>query len=73
VASNAGDRRIRLAKLKITDGKGDIANFGDGLAGYVLGHSAKIFAVPPNVKGFGAGGVATVSAQTDLGPLETRP
>jgi fimbrial chaperone protein len=72
VASNGGDRRIRLAKLKITDGKGGIANFGDGLAGYVLGHSAKIFALPSNPKGFGAGGVAAVSAQTDIGPLETR-
>jgi len=72
VASNAGDRRIRLAKLKITDGKGGIANFGDGLAGYVLGHSARIFAMPPNTRGFGAGGVTAVSAQTDIGPLETR-
>jgi fimbrial chaperone protein len=72
VASNAGDRRIRLAKLKITDGKGGVANFGDGLAGYVLGHSAKVFVVPPTAKGFGAGGVATVSAQTDTGPLETK-
>jgi fimbrial chaperone protein len=72
VASNAGDRRIRLAKLKVTDGKGGIANFGDGLAGYVLGHSARVFAVPPNTKGFGSGGVAAVSAQTDIGPLETR-
>jgi outer membrane usher protein len=33
--------------LKITDGKGGVATFGDGLAGYVLGHSARIFAVPP--------------------------
>jgi len=72
VASNAGDRRIRLAKLKITDSKGGIANFGDGLAGYVLGHSARIFALPATAKAFGAGGVAGISAQTDIGPLETR-
>ena len=42
MVSNAGDRRIRLAKLKFTDGKGGTANFGDGLAGYVLGHSTRV-------------------------------
>src|ERR1700722_2428133 len=57
VANNAGDRRIRLSRLKLTDAKGGVANFGDGLAGYVLGHSTRTFAVPANAKGFGAGGV----------------
>jgi fimbrial chaperone protein len=73
VASNAGDRRIRLAKLKITDGKGGVANFGEGLAGYVLGHSSMSFPVPPNAKGFGAGGLASISALSDLGPIEGKP
>ena len=73
VASNAGDRRIRLAKLKVTDGKGNVANFGEGLAGYVLGHASKNFAVPANAKGFGAGGLASISGQSDLGPLDTKP
>jgi fimbrial chaperone protein len=72
VVSNAGDRRIRLAKLKFTDGKGAVANFGDGLAGYVLGHSSRAFDLPANAKGFGAGGVVSISAQTDGGPLEAK-
>jgi fimbrial chaperone protein len=72
VVNNAGDRRIRLAKLKFTDGKGGIANFGDGLAGYVLGHSTRVWAVPANARGFGAGGLATISAQSDVGPIESK-
>jgi len=70
--SNAGDRRIRLSKLKFTDGKGGTANFGDGLAGYVLGHSTRVWAVPANAKGFGAGGVASISAQSDVGSIDAR-
>jgi fimbrial chaperone protein len=73
VASNAGDRRIRLSKLKVTDGKGVVANFGDGLAGYVLGHASKNFAVPASAKSFGAGGLASISAQGDLGPIDAKP
>jgi fimbrial chaperone protein len=73
VASNAGDRRIRLSKLKVTDRKGGVANFGDGLAGYVLGHASMSFAVPAIAKGFGAGGLASVSAQSDLGPIDVKP
>jgi fimbrial chaperone protein len=72
VVSNAGDRRIRLAKLKFTDGKGAVANFGDGLAGYVLGHSSKNFPVPANAKGFGTGGVVSISALSDVGPIEAK-
>jgi|HubBroStandDraft_6_1064221.scaffolds.fasta_scaffold132047_2 fimbrial chaperone protein len=72
VVSNAGDRRLRLAKLKFTDGKGAVANFGDGLAGYVLGHSSKSFAVPANARGFGTGGVVSLSALSDVGPIEAK-
>jgi fimbrial chaperone protein len=70
--SNAGDRRVRLAKLKFTDGKGAVAYFGDGLAGYVLGHSSKSFDVPANAKGFGTGGVVSMSALGDGGPIEAK-
>lgn len=72
VVSNAGDRRIRLAKLKFTDGKGAVASFGEGLAGYVLGRSSKNFEVPAKLKGFGAGGVVSMSAQSDTGPIEAK-
>jgi fimbrial chaperone protein len=72
VVSNAGDRRVRLAKLKFTDGKGAVANFGEGLAGYVLARSSRAFDVPASAKGFGTGGVVSISAQTDGGPLEAK-
>ncbi len=72
VATNEGDRRIRLAKLKLTDSKGVTANFGDGLAGYVLGRSTKVWAIPARAKGFGTGVVATVSAETDGGPINVK-
>src|SRR5579872_7182532 len=70
--TNNGDRRIRLAKLKFTDTKGGIASYGDGLAGYVLGHSTKTFPIPANAKGFGAGGLASMSALSDVGPVEAK-
>jgi fimbrial chaperone protein len=73
VANNTGDRRIRLAKLKITDGKGGVASFGDGLAGYVLSHASMNFVVPANARGFGVGGLASISAQSDIGPIDVRP
>jgi fimbrial chaperone protein len=72
VVSNLGARRIRLANLKFTDGKGAVATFGDGLAGYVLGHSSRNFEVPANAKGFGTGGVVSMSAQSDTGPIEAK-
>jgi fimbrial chaperone protein len=72
VVSNAGSRRIRLAKLKFTDGKGGTADFGDGLAGYVLGRSTRVFAVPAKAKGFGTGGVVAISAQSDIGPIDAK-
>jgi fimbrial chaperone protein len=72
VVSNSGDRRIRFAKLKFTDGKGSVASFGEGLAGYVLGHSSKSFPVPTSAKGFGTGGVVSMSAQSDIGPIELK-
>ena len=72
VASNAGDRRIRISRLKVTDRKGSAADFGDGLAGYVLGRSTRSFTIPANAKGFGAGGLVSISAQTDVGPIDAR-
>ena len=38
-ATNAGDRRIRVASIRIGSGA-KIVSFGPGLAGYALGHSA---------------------------------
>jgi fimbrial chaperone protein len=58
--------------LKFTDGRGAIASFGEGLAGYVLGRSSRSFDVPASAKGFGAGGVVSMSAISDIGPIEAK-
>ncbi|MGZ3409002.1 MAG: fimbrial biogenesis chaperone [Xanthobacteraceae bacterium] len=73
VASNSGERYARISKLKVTDGKGAVVNFGEGLAGYVLGQSAHDFAVPDRVKGFGNGGLGSVSAQSNAGAINVKP
>jgi fimbrial chaperone protein len=72
VATNPGDRRVRISKLKVTDRKGNTADFGEGLAGYVLGRSTRHFVVPATAKGFGTGGLASVSAQSDAGPIDVK-
>jgi fimbrial chaperone protein len=69
--TNAGDRRIRLAKLKFVDRKGTVASFGEGLSGYVLGHTTRYWDIPASAKGFG-GGIASMSAQSDVGAVEIR-
>lgn len=45
-ATNAGDRRIRLASVKISSGAQSVS-LGPGLAGYALGHSAMSWTAPP--------------------------
>ena len=73
VVKNDGDRRVRLAKLKLTDNKGGSFYFGDGLAGYVLARSSVSLEIPAKAKGFGSGGLATISAQSDVGPINAKP
>jgi fimbrial chaperone protein len=71
VASNSGARRVRISRLKIQDAKGATASFGDGLTGYVLGQSTMRWAFPRNAPKFNAGGSAVISAQGDIGPINT--
>ena len=67
-AHNNGERRIRIAALNIRDAKGKTVSFGKGLVGYVLGKSSVDWTV--SASGFAAGGSASVSAQSDGGPVE---
>ena len=67
-AHNTGERRIRIAALNIKDAKGKTVSFGKGLVGYVLGNSTVGWTVPAS--GFAAAGSASVSAQSDGGPVE---
>jgi fimbrial chaperone protein len=72
-AKNEGDRRIRLSKLKLQDTSGGTASFGEGLAGYVLGHSTISWVVPNSSRNFGAGGLSSISALADSGPINVKP
>jgi fimbrial chaperone protein len=69
VASNSGERRVRISRLKIQDAKGATASFGDGLTGYVLGQSTMRWAVPRSASKISVGGSAVISAQGDVGPI----
>lgn len=55
-ARNAGDRRLRVAALRVTDRRGIVVDFGRGLAGYVLGHTRRDWATdaPPGFDPTGA-------------------
>lgn len=68
-ASNSGDRRVRISRLKIKDAKGVTVSFGDGLAGYVLGRSTMKWALPRRAGPFSANGAVAVSALGDRGPI----
>jgi fimbrial chaperone protein len=47
---NQGERRFRLAGVKISDGDGASVPFGPGLVGYVLGRSTMTFTVPSKAR-----------------------
>jgi fimbrial chaperone protein len=68
-AANAGGRRVRLASLRVTSA-GKTINIGQGLAGYVLGQSSKIWTVKSGAKSIAPGGTITILAQGDNGPIE---
>ncbi len=69
--SNSGERRLRIAALKLEEG-GRTVSFGDGLLGYVQGASTMSWVVPmPEglAKARAFGPRASLTAQGDLGPL----
>jgi fimbrial chaperone protein len=63
---NDGERRVRISRLRVSDGKNTI-NFGDGLIGYALANSSVTW-MRPAPRGFGSG-AAMVSAEGDTGPI----
>ena len=66
MAHNNGDRRLRISALTLRDASGHNISFGAGLAGYALGQSTKTWTVP----GRGFAGPASISAQSDGGPIQ---
>ena len=67
-AQNKGNRRLRIAGLKIRDAKGTDVAFGDGLIGYALAGSTMRWSVPLGSRHLGQGAIS-VSAQGDTGSI----
>jgi fimbrial chaperone protein len=70
VASNAGERRERIAALRIHAANGETISLGSGLVGYVLGRSTMKWTVPGGANRFKAGETVSISADTDQGPIQ---
>jgi fimbrial chaperone protein len=68
-ATNSGDRHVRISALKLRDGNGKTASFGNGLTGYVLGRSTMRWEAPGNFHRLGAASPIVISAQGDYGPI----
>jgi fimbrial chaperone protein len=69
-AANAGDERLRLASVRLQDAAGMTIFFGNGLLGYVLGHSTMSWQTPRHPRAFGASGPLTITMQTNKGALK---
>ncbi len=70
-ATNSGDERLRLASLRLRDASGATISFGNGLVGYVLGHSSMSWQTPRPPRNFAIGALVTLTARTNRGALET--
>jgi fimbrial chaperone protein len=70
IATNSGDERLRLASLRLQDASGTTISFGNGLVGYVLGHSSMSWQTPRHPRNFAIGAAVTLTAQTNRGALK---
>jgi fimbrial chaperone protein len=70
-ATNAGDRRIRLAEVKIGNGAKSVS-FGPGLAGYALGHSSMSWTAAASGPALPSGAKVTITGQTEEGPFDVQ-
>ena len=68
-ARNNGERRLRISELNLRDANGRTISFGNGLAGYALGQSAKSWTAPGSARGFATNGSVSIAAQSDNGPI----
>lgn len=67
-AANAGGRHVRLAGLKVMGANGKAVSFGNGLSGYVLGQSSRVWTAKS--KAIAPGATIKIVAQGDKGPIE---
>ncbi len=68
-ARNTGTRHERISKLRIVTGRGKSLVISKGLAGYVLGNSARVWRVKTRVP---MTGVVTIKGQGINGPFNTK-
>jgi fimbrial chaperone protein len=71
-ATNSGDRHVRISALKLHDGGMTLASLGDGLLGYVLGHSTMRWKVPGDPQRLTVDHPVMVIAQGDTGPINVQ-
>ena len=71
-ATNGGDRRFRLASIRIGDAAGKSISFGPGLVGYALGHSTMTWTVAASKPLFRPGAKVTISGLTEEGPFDAQ-
>ena len=71
-AKNDGDRRMRIGSLSMSNGKGSTVSFGNGLVGYSLGRSVMTWVLSGRKANLSVGGTATLSGQSDLGPINAK-
>jgi fimbrial chaperone protein len=69
VAQNRGDRRMRLAGVKLRDAGGRMISLGNGLVGYVLSGATMSWTLADPSRRFGSAGPVQLDLQTDKGPV----
>jgi fimbrial chaperone protein len=71
-AVNRGDRRFRLASVRMRDGAGKGVSFGPGLVGYALGRSTMSWTVSASRSVFTPGAEVSITGQTEEGPFDAQ-
>ena len=67
-ARNDGDRRLRIAAIRLTNSQGTTVSLGDGLVGYALAGSTMRWSLPVGTRLLGQGTIR-ILAQGDSGPI----
>lgn len=68
-ARNAGDRRVRIAKITLNAPGRRAVSLGGGLLGYALGHSDMSWSIADRTASFPIGGQVAVHGDSDSGAL----
>ncbi len=71
-ATNTGNRRVRIAGLKVLSPSGKTVSFGDGLVGYVLGGSQVRWSARGQLRSVRRGSEVKITANGDIGPIKAR-